>query len=346
MFKASIIGANGYTGLELMNILSRHQGFQVQNIVSRSMAGREVNSLYPSLLQYKNKYFTEHNKEEIAKTSDVVFLCLPHTQSFEVAQYYYDKGVKVVDLSADFRYDDSLIYEEWYKTPHLNANLKKKAVYGLSEIYAEEIKTADIVANPGCYTTCSILPLYPLIKEKLISYANIIIDSKSGVSGAGRKAEESLMFTEVTNNFKAYGLCSHRHTSEIEEQLSKAAESKIKLSFTPHLLPINRGILSTIYGNLNEGVCSKDIEDALNTFYRGKNFITILEEGKNPEIKAVAGSNNCFIGYNIDKRLNRVILVSVLDNLIKGASGQAVQNANLMFGLDETMGLEFQGRYI
>ena len=346
MIKASIIGANGYTGLELMLILSRHKDIEIDYVVSRSMAGSAVTDLYPSLYNLKDKQFVEHDIEKIAQSSQLVFLCLPHTTSFDIAERYIKLGVKVVDLSADFRYNNTDTYQKWYKTPHLNPQLNKQAVYGLCELYADRIKGASLVANPGCYTTSAILPLYPLLKENLIKEDNIIIDAKSGVSGAGRKLENNLLFTEVANNFKAYGLTSHRHTSEIEEQLSIACKEDIVVSFSPHLLPIKRGILSTIYGNLKSNVEAEDILNAFKKYYSDKQFITILEQGELPQLNSVVGSNKCEIGFCIDSRLNRVIIVSVIDNLIKGASGQAVQNANLMFGFAENEALDFMGRYL
>jgi len=344
MYKAAIIGANGYTGLELATILARHKDISIEYLVSRSMAGRKVTDLYPTLTPLQDRFFDANNPLQVAKDVDIVFLCLPHTQAFESAELYIKAGVKVVDLSADFRYDNVAAYEQWYKTPHANAQLNAKAVYGLPELFGKEIVAADLVANPGCYTTSAILPLYPLLAKKLIDTDNIVIDAKSGVSGAGRKIAEEYLFTELAGNFKAYSLGTHRHTSEIEEKLAIAAGKQVIVSFAPHLLPITRGILSTIYGNLNSGVCAKDIQDALLEYYADKPFVKV-EEGL-PDIKSVAGSNICRIGYSIDKRTNKVVLVSVLDNLIKGASGQAVQNANIMLGLAEQTGLEFLGRYL
>ncbi|MGI6213950.1 MAG: N-acetyl-gamma-glutamyl-phosphate reductase [Christensenellales bacterium] len=344
MYKAAIIGANGYTGLELATILLSHKDISIEYMVSRSMAGRRVTDLYPTLYPLREKCFDDNNTEKIANDADIVFLCLPHTQAIPAAEFYARKGVKVVDLSADFRYDDVSVYEKWYKCAHTDPELNKRAVYGLPELYYEKIAAAQIVANPGCYVTSAILPLYPLLAQKLIDEDSIIIDSKSGVSGAGRKVEDAYLFTELTGNFKAYSPGTHRHTSEIEEKLSHAAGRQVIVSFTPHLLPVSRGILSTIYGNLKDGVEEKHIKDALLSYYGDKQFVSV--EDKLPQLKDAVGSNMCRIGFTIDKRVNRVILVSVLDNLIKGASGQAVQNANIMLGLPEGEGLHFLGRYL
>lgn len=341
---ASIIGANGYTGLELINILCNHPNVTLNKLVSRSNDGVPVAKLYPSLTGKVNKSFSNGSVEEIAAESDIVFLALPHGESAEMAGKYFDFGVKVIDLSADFRYKDLSKYESTYKITHPRADLAPKSVYGLCEIYREQIKNASLVANPGCYTTCSIMPLYPLLKNRVINGKNIIIDAKSGISGAGRKAAVDYIMTETAENFKAYSLTVHRHTSEIEERLSEAYGQNIVLSFSPHLLPIKRGILSTIYCDLRD--FDADIEKVYNDFYKNEPFVQILREGTLPEIKNVAGSNNIQIGFIKDKRLNRLIVVSCLDNLVKGASGQAVQNMNLMFGLDETAGLNFVARYL
>lgn len=341
---ASIIGANGYTGMELTNILSLHPAVTLKYLVSRSNVGKKVNDIYPSLYGKVNLTFSNPSIDEIAKESDVVFLALPHGKSAEMAGAFFDKGIKVIDLSADFRYNNLDTYTNDYKIENPRSDLNNKAVYGLTELYRNEIKTASLVANPGCYTTSAILPLYPLLKMKAIKPENIIIDAKSGISGAGRKENLSLNLSESYGNFKAYSLTNHRHTSEIEEQLSLAFGKDITLSFSPHLLPIKRGILSTIYCNIEDNTA--DITAILNDFYNGEEFVQILPEGTLPEIKNVAGSNNIQIGFKIDKRLNRIIIVSCLDNLIKGASGQAVQNMNIIFGLKENTALDFVARYI
>lgn len=341
---ASIIGANGYTGIELINILLRHRNVTLKHIVSRSNEGVKASSLYPSLSGLTDKVFTNPDISEIASCSDVVFLALPHGESAEYAGKLYDAGVKVIDLSADFRYDNIDVYQKTYNIVHPRTDLNEKAVYGLCEINREKIKSSSLVANPGCYTTCSIMPLYPLLKNKVISKDNIIIDAKSGISGAGRKAAVSYIYTETAENFKAYSLTNHRHTSEIEEKLSSACGSEVKLSFSPHLLPVKRGILSTIYADLIDE--NADISLLYKEFYKDEVFVQILPEGQLPELKNVTGSNNIQIGFIKDKRLNKLIIVSCLDNLVKGASGQAVQNMNIMFGLEENQGLNMIARYI
>ena len=345
MIKAGIIGANGYTGMQLMQILSHHKYVEITHIVSRSNAGTKVCSMYPNLENLKDKYFEELDIEKMAE-NDVVFLALPHAKSAEIGAKLYKLGTKIIDLSADFRYNDVNIYENTYKVTHPDKELLKKSIYGLTEIYRDKIKTGKIIGNPGCYTTCSILPLYPLLKDKLIETNSIIIDAKSGVTGAGKKCEDNLMFSEVNENFKAYAVTTHRHTSEIEQELSLAAGSDIKLSFTPHLLPLQRGIFATIYANLKNDIKAVDIKTSFDKFYKNEFFISVNHEGILPELKNVRNSNFVQIGYKIDSRLQRIIITAVLDNLVKGASGQAVQNMNLMFDLDETEGLKFNSMYV
>lgn len=345
MINVSIIGANGYTGLELMNILSLHKYVNLKHIVSRSNAKTAITDMYPNLTALKGRFFEDLNYEEIIKDTDIVFTALPHVESAKICAQFLKANLKVIDLSADFRYNDYKVYEDTYKTTHPERELLSKAVYGLPEIYKDKIKNANIIGNPGCYTTCSILSLYPLIKENLIDINSIIIDAKSGTSGAGKKAENAFLFSEVNENFKAYSVTNHRHTSEIEQELSLAANKDIKVSFTPHLLPVQRGILATIYCNLNKSVNIEKINSAYKKYYKNEPFV-ILSEETLPELKNVKNSNYIQIGYKIDIRLNRIIIVGVLDNLIKGASGQAVQNMNIVFDLPETEGLMFNSRYI
>lgn len=338
MIKAGIIGANGYTGFELLKILAEHKGVETVHCASRSNAGTNVSALYPALGGfYKDLKFCEPDPVAAAKECDVVFTALPHAASAQMGMELIKNGTRVIDLSADFRYDDVRLYEKTYKVEHPCPQLNDEAVYGLTELNRDKVKNCRIVGNPGCYTTASILPLYPLIKEGLISPDGIIIDAKSGTSGAGRKAETDYSFCEVTENFKAYGVTTHRHTSEIEEKLSQGSQ-KVALSFTPHLLPVKRGILATIYANTSAAPAK--ISAAYEKYYGGEQFVRFFEEGVMPELKWVTGSNMCCIGFKTDPRLNRVIIVSCLDNLVKGASGQAVQNMNVMFGFDEAEGLK------
>ncbi len=345
MINVSVIGATGYAGIELLSILSNHSEVVIKHATSQSFSGKRLLDVYENFSLCGEIVLEDYNSDILLKDSDVVFLCTPHGVSASIVSDLYGKGVKIIDLSGDFRYDDLETYESWYNLKHKCPDLLKKGVYGLCEINRDKIKSADLIANSGCYTTNSILPLYPLIKSGLIKSDHIIIDAKSGVTGAGRKASIPFSFCEVYGSFKAYGVATHRHTSEIEEQLSKASDNKITLSFTPHLLPINRGILCTIYADLN-GADGSDIAKCYEEAYGNEQFVYVCSEGKLPELKHVQNSNSCHIGYVIDKRLNRIIIVSCLDNLVKGASGQAVQNMNIIMGLNENTGLTNIGSYV
>lgn len=346
MIKVAIVGANGYTGLELMKLLANHPKAELVTAVSRSNAGTKISDMYPPLERYYgDKNFSELDIDAIAKSCDVAFTALPHASSAEIGGKLFDKGVKVIDLSADFRYNNLETYESTYKVKHPCPNLNTKAVYGLTEINRALIKKSGIIGNPGCYTTTSILPLYPLLKQKLISESGIIIDAKSGVTGAGRKSDVDYNICETVDNFKAYAVSTHRHTSEIEEKLT-FGDKPLVVQFTPHLLPVKRGILATIYASPNSGVKQADIASAYKTFYTGEQFVKVNAAGVMPELKWVVGSNVCQIGFKLDERTNRLIIVSVLDNLLKGASGAAVQNMNVMFGLSEGMGLPLVASYL
>ena len=342
----SVVGANGYTGQELLRILSAHPQVNLDKLVARSDAGKAVTDVFPSLSALKGYSFADIAAD--LSGSDLVFSCLPHATTSEfvgnlLAACHGDmtklREQKIIDLSADFRYKDLKLYEDTYKVKHACPEILKEAVYGLCEINRKKIKKAQVVGNPGCYTSCAILSLYPLLDKKLISLENIIIDAKSGTSGAGKKAEAGFSFCEVNESFKAYGVTTHRHTSEIEEQLSFAAKKPVPVCFTPHLLPVQRGILSTIYCTPKAGITETDIAAAYKEFYAGEPFITVMPCGTFPELKYVTHTNNFMLGYILDKKNNKVIIVSALDNLMKGASGQAVQNMNIMFGLPETEGL-------
>ena len=344
--KVGIIGANGYTGYELMRLLANHPKADVVYAASRSMAGRMVPSLFPTLAGvYGELRFEAPNAGVAAKKCDLVFTALPHGLSAEMGAELIKLGCKVIDLSADFRYETLQTFEKTYEITHPCPEFAKQAVYGLSELNRKKIKSAKLVANPGCYPTASILALYPLLSEKIISPDGIIIDAKSGASGAGRKADEAFSLCETAGNFKAYAVGTHRHTSEIEEKLSAAALSPVAINFTPHLLPIKRGILATIYANLLPAA-EKRIADVYKAFYEREPFVRVNPEGEMPELKFVAESNLCRIGYKVDARTQKVIIVSVIDNLIKGASGQAIQNLNIMYGYDEKMGLPTTGNQL
>lgn len=336
----SVIGATGYAGAELMRILSGHKKIAIKHAVSKSFAGKMMSEIYPNFMGC-DFLLEKLDIKKICSDSDIVFTCLPHGTSGEVVPLLLNEEVKVIDLSADFRYNDAATYEKWYNTSHLAKELLKQSMYGMPELYREQIKDAKLVGVPGCYPTSAILALAPLLKAGLIETSGIIIDSKSGITGAGRSTKLPLLFCEAGENFKAYGLATHRHTSEIEQELSLAAKVDIALSFTPHLLPIKRGILSTIYAQIKAS--TQQIEKAYN-IYKNEPFVHITNGL--PEIKHVKGSNNCAIGYQIDERVGRIIIVSCIDNLIKGASGQAVQSMNIMCGFDETEGLNDLGWYL
>jgi N-acetyl-gamma-glutamyl-phosphate reductase len=344
MIKASVIGATGYAGAELVRMLLSHPEVKIKYLASKSYEGQKLSAVYPNI-QTTDIELCGLDIEKIATASDVVFCALPHGVSAKTSSALLEYGTRVIDLSGDLRYDDEKVYEKWYGVEHTNPDVMKKAVLGLSEIYNEKISSASIVANPGCYTTCSILALYPLLAEGVIESKGIIIDAKSGATGAGRGAKTNLLFCEIDENLKAYGLTNHRHTSEIEQELSKAAGEEIILSFTPHLVPMKRGILSTIYTDLKSGAGDEDIKASYKKYYGDSPFINFT--GYNiPETKHVVGSNRLDIGFKTDPRLNKAIIVSALDNIVKGAGGQAIQNMNVMFGLDEEAGLCINGLYL
>lgn len=343
MIRVSVIGANGYTGAELLNIFRHHPLIEVGSLVSKSNSGKKVSELYPGMVAYRDKIYQEVDIKKIAQDSDVVFTALPHGKSAEIVSQLIQFGVKVIDLSADFRYDNVDKYQEIYKVEHIARDLV--GVYGLPEINRETIKGKSLVANPGCYTTSAILPLYPLVKEGLIDTQDIIVNAASGVSGAGRKAELGLAFCETNENYKAYAVTTHRHTSEIEEKLSQAAGTNVILEFVPHLLPIQRGILSTIYVRPQSGVDERRIQDVYESYYGKEEFI-VVDRDTLPSINQIKFSNYCKIGYKYDKRTGRLVIVSALDNLVKGASGQAVQNMNIIMGIPENTGLITQPYHI
>ncbi len=342
MIKATVVGATGYAGAELMRILFGHKHVTITHAVSKSFAGQSLSDIYPSF-RSRDYVLESLNTDAICADSDVVFTSLPHGTSGEVVTALLERGARVIDLSGDFRYKDVCVYEKWYGLTHTAPALLSQSVYGLPEIYRERIAGATLVGNPGCYTTCAILPLYPLLKEGVIEPGGIIIDAKSGVSGAGRSETLSNSFCETDESVKAYGVGTHRHTSEIEQELSLAAGEAVALSFTPHLLPLKRGIISTIYAAPKNGVSESSVEEAFK-MYKYEPFVQVSDSL--PEIKHVVGSNNCAIGFVLDKRVNKLIIVSCIDNLVKGAAGQAVQNMNIMFALDEQEGLNKTGWYL
>ncbi|WP_419664017.1 ArgC: N-acetyl-gamma-glutamyl-phosphate reductase [Desulfosarcina variabilis str. Montpellier] len=338
MIRAAVVGANGYAGAELVRILSGHPDVELTVITSRQYAGSAFDEIYPALKTIVRQDFMENDPELIARQADAVFLALPHKASMGMAPALVAAGKRVIDLSADFRFTNPAAYEAHYQ-PHTCTDLLAQAVYGLCEVNGEKVKTAQLVGNPGCYPTSVLLPLLPLVKERLVDPGTIIADSKSGVSGAGRGANETTHFCHVNESFKAYKVGAHRHTPEIEEKLSQAAESPVAITFVPHLLPMTRGMESTIYAQLTQGTGVQQITACLNDFYQGRSFVRLLGEGGVPNTLNVKGTNFCDIGWTVDPGTGRLILLSVIDNLVKGAAGQAVQNMNLMFGFDEKAGL-------
>ena len=340
MIKVGIIGAGGYAGQELARLITQHPEAEIKCMTARSDAGKSFSDVYGNFKEIDERILSEDDIEKIADECDVVFMALPHGVAAQVVTEEILKKTKVIDLGADFRLKDADVYEKWYKVNHENRQMLKDAVYGLCEVNRDIIKGKNLVANPGCYTTCSILTMYPLLKEGLIETKGIIIDAKSGVSGAGRNVAQQSLYCERNECVKPYGVANHRHTPEIEEQLSYAAGEDITLIFTPHLIPMNRGILSTCYGRLKDGVTYKDVEAAYNKYYADEKFVRITKRGVWPETRWVKGTNYLDIGFEVDERTNTVIAAGAIDNLVKGAAGQAVQNMNILFGLDEKTGLE------
>ena len=340
MIKAGIIGATGYAGGELVRILTGHKDAEIKWYGSRSYIDRKYAEVYQNMFQIVDAVCMDDNMEELASQVDVIFTATPQGLCASLVNEEILSKTKIIDLSADFRLKDVKVYEEWYKIQHKAPQFIEEAVYGLCEINREDVRKARLVANPGCYTTCSILTAYPLAKEGLIDMSTVIIDAKSGTSGAGRGAKLPNLFCEVNENIKAYGVATHRHTPEIEEQLGYAAGEKVVLNFTPHLVPMNRGILATEYAKLTKDVSWEDVKAVYDKYYASEKFVRVLDQDVCPETKWVEGSNYVDIGFKIDPRTNRIIMMGAIDNLVKGAAGQAVQNMNLMFGLEESEGLD------
>nr|HID57742.1 N-acetyl-gamma-glutamyl-phosphate reductase [Desulfobacterales bacterium] len=338
MIRAAVVGGTGYTGAELVRILAGHPQVKLTVISSRQYAGIPFSEVYPCMCGIIDLDCQAMSVKDIVDKADVIFTALPHKVSMSVVPDFVQQGKKVVDLSADFRFWEPDIYEAWYE-PHTAKELLQEVVYGLTEVFFEEIRSASLVGNPGCYPTCSLLPLVPLIDAPFLDHDTIIIDAKSGVSGAGRSLSLSTHYCEVNEALCAYKVTEHRHSPEMEQVLSMVAHKEIRITFTPHLIPLTRGMFTTIYVNLKEPVSEDEILSRLESFYKDRPFIRILPGGQVPNTKYVRGTNYCDIGFRIDKRVNRLILLSAIDNLAKGASGQAVQNMNVMFGLPETAGL-------
>lgn len=340
MLKIGIIGATGYAGGELVRLLLGHKEAEIVWYGSRSYVDQKYASIYQNMFQIVENTCLDDNMEAMAEQVDVIFTATPQGLCASLVNEDILNKVKIVDLSADFRIKDVKVYEKWYGIEHKSPQYIQEAVYGLCEINREAVKKARLVANPGCYPTCSFLSVYPLVKEGLIDPNTLIIDAKSGTSGAGRGAKVDNLFCEVNENIKAYGVASHRHTPEIEEQLGYAAGREVFLNFTPHLVPMNRGILVTAYAALTpEGMDAGRVREAYGKYYGKERFVRLLPQGECPETKWVEGSNFVDIGFVIDERTGRIIMMGALDNLVKGAAGQAVQNMNLLFELPEETGL-------
>jgi len=339
VIKVGIIGATGYAGSELVRLIYSHPNTAVEMIAGRSYIGQPYGDVFENF-NHRTDCIVNEDLGLLASRCDVVFMALPHGLSGAKIDGSLLSQTKVIDLGADFRLKDADVYEKWYNTVNENKGLLSEAVYGLTEIHRDAISQARLVANPGCYTTCSILALYPLLKEGVLEHQSIVVDAKSGVSGAGRAVDLGVHFCEANETVKAYKIASHRHTPEIEEQLSLAAGKDLKVLFTPHLIPMNRGILATCYARPKTKVTTSELQDIYRQYYGDEYFIRLCRSGVFPETKWVKGSNFCDIAVSVDERTDTVIVVSALDNLGKGAASQAVQNMNVVFGLDEKAGLD------
>ncbi len=340
MIRVGIIGSTGYAGGELVRLLMNHKEAEIKWFGSRSYVDKKYADVYQNFFQIVDDKCMDDNMEALANEVDVIFTATPQGLCASLVNEDILNKVKIVDLSADFRIKDVATYEKWYGIEHKSPQFIEEAVYGLCEINREDVKKARLIANPGCYPTCSTLSIYPLAKEGLIDMSTVIIDAKSGTSGAGRGAKVDNLYCEVNENIKAYGVANHRHTPEIEEQLSYASGEEVLLNFTPHLVPMNRGILITAYATLKKDVTYEEVKAIYDKYYANEKFVRVLEKDVCPQTKWVEGSNYVDVNFKIDPRTKRIIMMGAMDNLVKGAAGQAVQNMNLMFGLKESEGLE------
>ena len=339
MIKASVIGATGFAGAELVRLLLGHPQAEIAMVTSESSTGEMLTKMYPHFKDRLDKRLTSMKDiHDIAAASDVIFIALPHGHAMKIGKELRNTDVKIIDLGGDYRFKDPKVFEQWYKVPHEDP--EARAVYGLVELYRDKIKGCKLVANPGCYTTASILSLVPLLKNKLINTKGIVVDAKSGTTGAGRSLKLGSLYESVNESFKAYGVTTHRHTPEIEQVYSDFAGEDVVIQFTPHLLPLDRGIYATCYAELKSGVTDEQVAEAFEQMYGKEYFIRVLGKDVAPELKNVRASNYVDLGWAIDRRTNRVVVMCCLDNLVKGAAGQAVQNMNLLFGLPEQTGLE------
>lgn len=340
MIKVGIIGATGYAGAELVRLLLQREDVEIVWYGSRSYVGEDFASIYRNVAHLVEQPCSDDDMAELSKIADVIFTATP--QGFCASQVTEEilSRTKIIDLSADFRIKDVATYEQWYKIKHPTPQFIEEAVYGLPEINREKIKAARLIANPGCYPTCSFLTVYPMVKEGLIDPNTIIIDAKSGTSGAGRSAKVPSLYCEVNESMKPYGVATHRHTPEIEEQLGYAAGKPVTISFTPHLVPMNRGILATAYGTLTKPVTAAEVKEVYDKYYQKEYFVRVMAPGMVPQTRWVEGSNFVDVAFQIDPRTNRIVMMGAIDNMVKGAAGQAMQNMNLMFGLPENTGLK------
>ena len=342
--KVSIVGATGYAGEELIRLLHRHPQVEMIHMTSERHADSKISDCYPHLKNiYKNTLKSIEDIRVLGADSDILFIALPHGHAMKIAKALEGMPVRIIDLGADYRFVNTSTYEEWYHVQHIDPCADR--VYGLSELYRTQIKSARIVGNAGCYTTASILALAPLVKDRLVTLDSIIVDAASGVSGAGRSPKESTHFPEFYDSFTAYGAVHHRHTPEIEQALSEQAREPVVINFTPHLAPISRGILATCYAQLCEDTASEQVDASFEQWYANEFFIRLLGRGAYPCTKYVRGSNYCDIAWHVDPRTRRVIVFSAIDNLVKGAAGQAIQNMNIMLGMDECTGLDLIPMY-
>ncbi|SDE50573.1 N-acetyl-gamma-glutamyl-phosphate reductase [Paenibacillus sp. UNCCL117] len=343
--RAAIVGSTGYGGVELIRLLLTHPNVEITSVISSSTAGVPIADGYPHLNQIVTDHLDGIDIPLIASKADVVFLATPHGVSIDLSPKLLDAGLKVIDLSGDFRLQDGSVYEQWYKHKPAAPDYLAKAVYGLCELFGNEVPGASFISNPGCYPTASILGLAPLAAKRWIDLKSIIIDAKSGVSGAGRGLSQTVHYAEINENFLAYKVNRHQHTPEIEQAVSRLADEEVTITFTTHLVPMTRGIMATIYVNLNQTRSEQEIHDLFRSYYEGRPFVRVRPLGKYPGTKEVAGSNYCDIGLSLDARTGRLTIVSVIDNMVKGAAGQAVQNLNIMMGWDEATGLAFTPVY-
>ena len=340
MIKAGIIGSTGYAGQELVRILMQHTEAEIVWFGSVSYVDRRYSEVFGNMFQIVDDICKGENIEELADKADVIFTATPQGLCSSLVNENILSKTKIIDLSADFRIKDISKYEDWYGITHKSPEFIEEAIYGLCEVNRKDIKDARLIANPGCFPTCSVLSIYPLAKEGLIDMSTVIIDAKSGTSGAGRGTKIANLYCEVNESIKPYGVAAHRHTPEIEDQLSYASGEDVLINFTPHLVPMNRGILATSYASLKEKFTYKDIRAVYDKYYKDEYFVRVLDENVYPETRWVEGSNFVDVNFKIDERTDRIIMMGAIDNVVKGAAGQAVQNMNIMFGLEEKTGLK------